>query len=230
MANIPVPNINRPPAGMSRGRVLSPEEFEKQRQKQELKKVVPKTEGAGWAGLVLLPKHVSFETQNVGEQVFIMLRRHWFTNLSWVFNSVLFALLPILAYAIADLFKFNLITVLGWKIAVISVLMYYSFWLTNLIRNFSDWYFDVYLVTNERVIDYDFQPFVAQEVSETALRSIEDVRERTVGFFPQMFDYGDLSIYSAADKLVITFDSIPKPTFVRDKILDLAAVVHKQDN
>ncbi len=208
-------------------RVLTPEEWAAQRKKQEFRAVIPATEGSGFSGLVMRPKRVAFATQNQGEQVFMLLRRHWFTNLGWISREVGSAIFPPIAYLLADVVGYNLIDVLGWRLFIVVILMFYSFIMTNAIKNLSDWYYNLYLVTSERVIDFDFHPFTSSGASETSLVSVQDVKQKSVGFFPSIFDYGDVEIFSAADRNVITFNQVPNPTLVRDKILDLEDVALK---
>jgi low affinity Fe/Cu permease len=213
------------PGGAPRGRVLTPEEWEAQKLAQDFRSVIPPgTEEASLKGLILRPKKVSFATQNKGEQVFMLLRRHWYTNIGWVVNSMLTATIPFFIYIISALLGFNLVVIMGWKLAVTVVIMFYSFLITNVVRSLSEWYFNLYLVTSQRVLDYDFRPFHSSGVSETALVSIQDVKQESVGFLPSIFNYGDVSIFTAADRNVIIFHKVPNPTLVRDKILDLAEV------
>src|SRR5690606_17376971 len=104
---------------------------------------------------------------------------------------------------------------------ILSLIIYYSVVYTNILRHLVDWYFNLYIVTNERVVDYQFRTFASRHVSESDLDSVEDVKESSIGVIPSFFNYGDVSIYSAADKNVIVFHSVPRPTYVRDKIDDL---------
>lgn len=225
MAYAPPRQQNRPSTVQpTNRRVLTPEQWHEVQRMQEFKQVIPKREGRSWSGLLLRPKHVSFATQNHGEQIFILLRRHWSTNLGWIINEIFYSLIPVLLYLGADLIGFNLIESLSGKLFVVMLLIYYSFIFTNSIRHLYDWYYNVYIVTNERVIDYDFIPFASRAVAETVLTSVQDVKEKSIGFLPSLFNYGEVSIYSAADRNVITFEAVPNPTFVRDKIADLAKI------
>lgn len=216
------------PVSPTRGRVLTPQEWEAQRRKQEFSAVVPRSEGSAFNGLVLRPKNVSFATQNRGEQVFMLLRRHWWSNVNWILSESLAAAFPVFIYIVVAALGFNLIELMGWRIFVIVILTYYSLIITNTVRHLADWYYNLYLVTNQRVIDFDFHPFTSSGASESTLVSIQDVKQKSIGFWPSIFNYGDIEIFSAADRNVITFNQVPNPTLVRDKILDLAEVATKK--
>jgi hypothetical protein len=211
-----------------RGRVLTPAEWESEKRNEEFREVVPRTEGSGINGLILRPKSISFATQNRGEQVFMLLRRHWWINIGWITSEAFSASVPVFIYFLADLAGFNLVDILGWKLFATLLLMFYSVIITNTIRHLADWYFNLYLVTNQRVVDFDFHPFTSSGVSESSLNTIQDVKQKSVGFWASIFNYGDIEIFSAADRNVIKFNYVPNPTLVRDKILDLAEVAGKE--
>lgn len=208
--------------------VLSKEDWEKMKAKTQFKEIVPKSEGSDWQGLVFKPKNVHFSTQNKDEVVYILLRRHVISNVGWIFNLSIYAVLPLIIYFLISLFGLNLLDLLGLKFLTVVALAFYSTLLTSFVRNIADWYFNMYIVTNERVIDYDFKAFVSKGAAESALEGIQDVRENSVGFLPSLFNYGDVSMYSAADKNVIIFDDIPNPTLVRDKVADLSKIAKDQ--
>ena len=64
-------------------RIITKEEWEQMRVDREFAAVVPRQAGSDWQGLVFKPKNVYFTTQNYGEEIFILLRRHFFTNFGW---------------------------------------------------------------------------------------------------------------------------------------------------
>ena len=215
--------------------VLTPEEWAEAVRKQRIDRILPRHEGWAWGGIEVRPKDVRFASQNKGEKVFILLRRHFITNFGWLFSNTIYAAIPPLLGTLIEILAPTLVdvsTIPGNFIALfgIGVATYYSLILTNVIRHFVEWYFNVFFVTNERVLDFDFTPFVSRGVNETRLVNIENVKEKSIGFIPSLFNYGNVQIFSAADKSVITFDHIPRPTFVRDIIQDLADIIQESSN
>lgn len=207
--------------------MLSQKEWGEIAKLQQIDKELPTHEGSSWRGLELRPKNVRFATQNKGEKIFILLRRHWITNFGWVFNNVLYLAIPWVILAVLRLFSIDLTKMFETKLLLLILFFYYSVVFTNMLRHFSSWFYNLYLVTNERIVDYDYKPFVSRGASEIALENIEDVSEKSIGFIPSMFDYGDVDIYSAAEKSAVIFAQVPRPTFVRDKITDLADIAKR---
>jgi len=207
--------------------VLSQKEWGEIAKLQQIDKQVPVHEGSSWVGLELRPKNVRFATQNKGEKIFMLLRRHWVTNTGWVLSLVFYAAIPWIIGFIASLFSIDIVGDFGSKMITLILFFYYSGLFTLFLKNFTFWFYNLYLVTNERIVDYDYKPFVSRGASEIALENIEDVSEKSIGFIPSMFDYGDVDIYSAAEKSAIIFAQVPKPTLVRDKITDLAEIAKR---
>lgn len=209
--------------------VLSREEWELLKQEEEIEEVIQGEGGSDWQGLVFKPRNVHFNTQNKGEKVYILLRKHFITNLGWITNTAIYSTFPIIANLFVVLAGIDVFALLGFRLIGILLLGYYSILLTGAIRNFVNWYFNLYIVTNERVMDYRFKAFVSKAVAESPLIALQDVREISVGFLPSLLNYGDVSMYSAADKTVITFDDVPNPSLVRDKVSDLAKIAKSRD-
>ena len=91
-----------------------------------------------------------------------------------------------------------------------------------MLARFIDWYFDIYLVTSERIIHSEFQILKGKTLSEAPLKNIQDVQQKIIGFFPSMFNYGDVIVQTAAEKGKFDFKSVPDPTWFMNVISDLA--------
>lgn len=199
--------------------------------RQYLERVLPEHKSSLLGGLQLRPKNVRFASQNKGEKVYILLRKHWLTNLGWIVNAALMSIIPLIIYFVVGLFKQDIIELLSPKLFLLILLSFYALILTNIIRHFIEWYFNVYLVTNERVIDFDVKVATTTTgSSELTLENIEEVREKSVGILQAIFNYGDVYVYSAAHKSELLFDDIPMPSFVQDKISDLSKIVKETKN
>lgn len=220
-----------PPQDTNPGsQVLSREEWEHLKLLEKMHQVVPRREGSDLRGLVFNPRDIRFATQNRNEEIFILLRRHFITNFRWIFNIVLMSLFPLLLVAVLSIFGFNLPATMGLRLTTLAALVWYSGLISYGLTRFMDWYYNVYIVTDERVLDLTFVPLQSREVAETNLASVENVQEVSIGFLPNLLHYGDVKVYTAADKNVITFEAVPDPTVVRDRVSDLAKILRQVEN
>ncbi len=166
-----------------------------------------------------------FTRQKSYEHVEYVLRRHWFTFLPVVFSFLAMILLPIGVYfGIQYLFP-DLLT--GPMITPILILLASGFLLFALMFfyiQFIDYYLDIWIVTNDRIIDTEQKGLFARTVTELELFQIQDVTTNVTGFFPTILKYGDLVIATASNTSTIIFHDIPNPEFIRQEIVRLAEV------
>lgn len=184
-------------------------------------------EGYNQSGCITFaPKNFTFSTQDRGEEVFILMRTHWISNTFWILRNIFYALIPILIGIILQIFNIE-IPILTLKTTTLVLLMYYSVIISNVFRLFFDWYFDPYIVTANRIIQYKFTPFSNYKIREITLREITTIEERSGGILANMFHYGDIGITGEGDVEELTIKRIVNPTKVRDIIADLVDISKK---
>lgn len=151
------------------------------------------------------PKVFSFEEKDDEEAVLLVLRRHWFTNVGWIITAVILAFLPgflplkIIFSGVSS--SYQLVAVLFWYL----ITFVFSF------EKFLSWYFNVYIVTDERVVDIDFENLLVKKFSEAKINMIQDVTSKVIGLFPTLFNYGSVYIQTAAEVPEIEFEMVPNP-------------------
>lgn len=162
------------------------------------------------------PKGLYFATQGKGEEVELFLRRHFVTNVPWVVFSITLLLIPpVLGPIIAPIFPFTIPTQLG---LVLLAFWYLAVFGTVMLTSFINWYFNVYIVTNERILDVDFVNLLYREVSSTRLNLIQDVTVKTGGVVRAIFHYGDVFIQTAGTEVNFDFHAVSRPEIVAQTI------------
>lgn len=181
------------------------------------------------AAFAVDPDGVSFATQGENEEIHLFMRRHFITNLPWIIFSAVLLLLPLLAGffiggSISDALHLSANTF------IILILFYYIvvFGLF-ILTSFINWYFNVYIVTNQRIVDVDFISILYREVSSTRLNLIQDVTVKTGGVLRAIFDYGDVFIQTAGTEVNFDFHAVPKPQEVAREIEKLMGKARKKE-
>ena len=162
-----------------------------------------------------LPKRVDFETRDKEEQVILLLREHPLTNFSWIFIVVLMIIAPIV------LSIFPLLTFLPQEFQLIAVLGWYLITTAFLLENFLTWFFNVNIITDERIIDIDFFNLIYKQVSDTNIDKIQDVTYTMGGVARTLFNYGDVFVQTAAEVPNFDFLAVPNPDKVAKILQDL---------
>lgn len=157
------------------------------------------------------------------EEPLIMLRAHPILllggGLLFVFLFALPFIVPFLAPELVTLLSESLVlgplTVLGVSFyALVILLLGYL--------HFFNWFFDIWVVTNERIIDVDQEGVFSKKIGELALHNVQDVVAEKKGVFATIFDFGKITVETAGAKEEFSFSGLPDPDGVAKKILELA--------
>lgn len=162
-----------------------------------------------------------FEGQKPGEKILLVLHRHWFDIVSqfiiilimlgalfgsYAFSSRLYESFAAEDYRSLVAFARNLFFMLIW-------ITFFIIWI--------DYYLDVWIVTDRRVVNIEQKGLFAREVSELELENIQDITSDVHGLIPTFLNYGDLFVQTAAEKERFIFHNIPDPYSVKDLIMNL---------
>jgi len=160
---------------------------------------------------LIFPKVFNFIERNDDETILIALRPHWVTNAPWLLTGIiLFICPPFFRYIpLIDILSLNYLFILSFFWYLISAAFCFE--------KFLSWYFDVYIITNRRVIDIDFYNLLTKKFSETELSKIQDVTSEVSGIGQSVFNYGNVLIQTASEIDEITFSKIPRP----DKVVKI---------
>lgn len=167
------------------------------------------------------PENIKFGEQEADENIELLLRRHWVTNLPWIFGSLFAFAVPALVVAIDRELGFNLIPQIPPRILLGSLITWYLLILGYVFEQFLYWYFNIYIVTNKHLIDVNFHSLLYRDVNEAGLLSIETTQSKIRGIFGSLFNFGDVTVLTAAEAHNIKFELVPMPDSVADRIEDL---------
>jgi len=155
------------------------------------------------------PENVTFETQDEDEIIILLVRRDLITNVPWIAAAIVLIFIPILISSFSSLFTpfFNF----SIQTQLVGVLFYYLIVFGFILIEFTLWYFNIGLVTNKRIVDFDVSGILSKHVSETRLNLIEDVSYIQVGSVRTIFNYGDVVMQTAGSLPNFEFDRAPEP-------------------
>lgn len=166
------------------------------------------------------PEGVCFDTQEKGEKIILMLRQHLVTQLGAVLEIVSLILLPLFIGPVLGLLKFDIFGVLAARQIFWIGVFWYLFTFGFAFYKFIHWYFNVYILTNERIVDFDFRGILHIETAYANLNQIQDVAPKIIGFFGTVFHFGNVYIQTAAERPEFEFHRVEKPDEVARKILE----------
>ena len=116
--------------------------------------------------------------------------------------------------------RFQLIIILGWYLLTFAFVF----------EHFLLWVFNVYIATDESVVDIDFPNLLYRQISTAKLDQIQDITVKVGGFIRSLFDYGDVYIQTAGEVPEIVFEAVPHPALVSEILNDLITEEEKEDH
>lgn len=178
-------------------------------------KDLPMQERKPLASFLMIPEGIGFETKDNDEKIIMFLRKHGITNLGWILMGALLYTFPSLISlttfleGIPDNFRF------------VFFLIWYLISTAFVLESFLTWFFNVYIITDERIIDIDFYNLIYKEVSDANIDKIQDVTYKMGGVVRTLFNYGDIEIQTASEVPNFEFIAVPYPDKVVKVLQDL---------
>lgn len=178
--------------------------------------------GSGIAPLsafLAFPANVSFSGEQSDEQVILLMRAHVITTVPWIITSLIIFMAPSFIFPL--LFKYNIIPSLTGSQAFCAGVFWYLGGFTYAFLNFLYWFFNVYIVTNEQVVDVDWYSVIYRKISSAQISKIQDVTSKQGGVLAGVFDFGDVIIQTASELPNFDFSKVPHPQLVVRKLKEL---------
>ena len=164
-----------------------------------------------FSSFLVRPKVFSFTERDENEEIYLAIRPHWINNLHWLVIAVLMIFVPLFFH------YFTFLNFFPGQFKFSAILFWYLFTFIYAFEKFLGWYFNVFLVTNERVVDIDFKNMLNKHFAEADLSAIQDVSSSVKGLLGTFFNYGNVLIQTASEINQINFEKVPNP----EKIIKL---------
>lgn len=170
----------------------------------------------------------SLINQKSYERIEYVLHRHPFTFLPKILMFlVLFVVPPIIYILLQTLFPGLFLKETFYTIAILLGSLYYLSILLFFYEQFIVFYLDMWVITNDRIIDVEQLGLFSRTISELDLFRIQDVTSDVHGFFPTLLDYGTLTIKTASNNVHIVFYDIAHPNKLREHMIQLSHIDRK---
>ena len=164
----------------------------------------------------------SFPGQESNEVVFVFARPYFFAFLP---NIVLFLIAYFFAFGVQYVVSNGVLFTIDPFYANLTVVFLGFFQLVALIVFFVsvfDFYYDIIIVTNQRVVDIDQEQLFSRPIAELSLMDVEDVRSDVTGVFQTILNYGDIEIQTAGTNANFVAENLRHPREVVAIVSDLA--------
>ena len=161
--------------------------------------------------------------QKIYEREVYKLRRQPITFLPQILFFFVLAAIPVgLYYFFAAEFPGLLTGQISYPgLLILGIIYYLAVW-EFFFTNFVDYYLDIWIITNDRLVDIRQDALFSRTVAELDLYKIQDITSEVKGIIPTIFSYGNVHIQTAGQEGKFNLLNIPDPHNLRRKIMDLA--------
>lgn len=159
------------------------------------------------------------------EKIVHEVRKHWFVLFGHLIATAVVILLPPALYLLA-------LGILPNQVASIMidhfflVLFLYSLWFLGawvmLFVQWTNYFLDVWYITNKRIIDIEQKSIFHREVSNLKFDKIQDITVEVRGIIATFFNFGDLRVQTAGeDSKDFMMKSASRPEAMRKIIFQM---------
>ncbi len=158
------------------------------------------------------------------EHIIMEVRRHWFVIFAQGATTFFIALAPLVVLALLKIFI--PIEVL-WPVSEGAVEIFaYALWLLALwivfFVQWSNYYLDVWVITNKRLISVDQEDVFHRTVSNLRFERIQDIKVTVRGLIQTFLGFGDIRVQTAGeDGRTFFMANINNPDEVKKVVFDM---------
>jgi len=162
------------------------------------------------------------------EDIAFIVKAHWSELIPQVLLALLLSAIPVGAYFFISRYEPGLLQT-AWLplVVILGGSAWYLFVLLLFFTNFTDFFLDVWIVTNERIITIHQLGLFARTIIQTRLYQVQDVKTVVQGALHSMVGFGNVVVETAGTDGKLIFDNIPHPNDVARKIMELVEADRK---
>ena len=154
-----------------------------------------------------------------GEHILAVRRKSWFIFASTSATAGALMLVPIILGLVLSAPKLEILYGARLSLFVLGAAIFeWIFWIWLFI-SLINYYFDVFVVTNERIIHIEQKGLFHRSTSELRLSRVQDVQVEHHGFVQTLFHFGTLIVQSAAERAGFVFELMDRPEEVKELIM-----------
>jgi len=158
------------------------------------------------------------------EKVVYKLHRHPITFVPIIVLFIVLLLVPVGVYFLLNIRFPTILTPAStlYPLVVLGASIYYLSTYVFFYVRFIDYYLDMWIVTNDRIVDIEQHGLFNRVITELDLYRIQDVTANVTGIFGTVFRFGDVVVTTASANTSIVFRNIPHPNHIREELIRLA--------
>lgn len=92
-----------------------------------------------------------------------------------------------------------------------------------------DFYFDVWIITNERIVNIEQKALFIRTISELKFDKIQDTSVEIKGLIPTVLNFGNVHVQTAGNTERFLFHKVPDPQKIKGLIMNMQTMTIRKD-
>lgn len=159
--------------------------------------------------------------QEKDEKILLVLRRVWIVFFRHLLFALFLLVLPFVIYFLLLNFAPEWLEATIFSILVIFFALYCLFILLFGLVSWIKYYFDVWIVTDKKILSIDQIGLFERVTSEARHERVQDITVEVRGFLPSILHYGNVHVQTAAETPRFSFMQIRRPYEVKRLLSEL---------
>ena len=155
-----------------------------------------------------------------GDKVVLFVRKHWVKYLVVSIVSILLFSIPVIGIIVYLLNKSE-IDPMSIEIITASVGVYLLVVMALILEAFVDFYLDMFIITEDRVVFVRQNGMFNQQIDEAHLSDISEVGVDVKGFINSIVGCGDVIVHMGNDEAILTIDDVQNAEKIAREIMRL---------
>lgn len=155
-----------------------------------------------------------FPGQHPGEDVHLVFRQHPVVmrrQLIYGMLALLLGIVPLLLFPLSDI---------AFNILLITPVLVLAYWFYH----WMGWYYSVYIVTNQRLIDIHQRGLFNRKVSEVGFDKVQSINYHVKGLQAALLKFGDITVQTYTGEWLLR--DIHHPEEVHSEMMEMTHRIH----
>lgn len=168
------------------------------------------------------------------EEILLIVRKHWFVLVAKLAPLFFMLFLPLILFFLlrfvvenagAEVAQGIERALSGALIVFLSLLWIFFVWIWAFVI-WTDYYLDVWIVTNKRVFDVEQKGFFKREISVFRMDRVQDIKTHVAGIIPTLLNFGEIHVQTAGSDREFVMYGAPAPAHLKQTISTLQDRIH----
>lgn len=158
---------------------------------------------------------------DAGEEILFTIRKHWLQFFLESIGFIFAIILPPIVFLVAAASIGLELTKNVVLLAAFAYLWWLAFAWTFFFISWTDYYLDIWVITNKRLIDIEQRGLFVRDIASLWLEDMQDVKIEISGILSTLLKLGEIRLQTAAANQEFVIRHARNPEYYKEKIMAL---------